>query len=251
MKNQSLIALGAALVDQVVQGSDAVLAAMPVVKGGAGIVTPNAWNKLAPILADFPTTTGAGGAAANTAKAYSICGNSCGYWGILGNDLLGADFRRIMSAQGVDVSMTETVSGMTGRCLSYVTPDAERTMFAMFGCAYDMIPENLPLDKLAEFSHCFIEGFFLYHPDLLRRLMTRVKQAGLKVAFGLASKELAAANADFLREFCGNAVDVVFCNAEEAHAFCGESRPDVSARIISRLAPPGRCHRRLKRRLRG
>jgi len=103
-----------------------------------------------------------GGSAANTIHGLARLGIKTGFIGTVGRDSLGEFFRADMIESGIEPILTDSHS-KTGRAISLVTPDGERTFATFLGAAIELNPGQLKSEVFARYNHLHIEGYLL--PD--------------------------------------------------------------------------------------
>ena len=113
-------------------------------------IEPGSWRpvekeeieKLQSIIPDNKVASG--GSAANSAVGFSFLGGSSAFIGRVKNDALGTEYIKDMDDAGVKFTSNPSESGLdTGRCLVYVTPDAQRSMRTYLGAASQLSPDEV------------------------------------------------------------------------------------------------------------
>ena len=72
----------------------------------------------------------------------------------------------------------------------------------------------------------YVEGYLVSNRALLDKALPLAKEHNMTTAMDLASFNVVEANRDYLRDFVGNYIDIVFANEEEAKAFSGKEDPE-------------------------
>ena len=101
-------------------------------------------------------------------------GGRAAYLGKVSGDQLGDVFAHDIQAAGVSYDVRRTAEAATGRCLIFVTPDAQRTMNTYLGAASLVDPDDIIEETVAASLVLYMEGY-LWDPPL-------AKQAFLKAA---------------------------------------------------------------------
>ncbi len=185
-------------------------------------------------LLSTETRQAIGGSAANTVFALSRLGVPTSFLGKLGGDAAGAFYMDAFRSLGGDTRRFRfSQDAPTARCLSMVTPDAERTMRTDLGAAGDMSPEDVSHDDFAGCAHLHMEGYLLFNPALAEKILSTVAAAGCTVSLDLGSFEVVRAAGDTLMDLLEQYVDMVFANEEEAEEFCGSSDPDTAVEALT------------------
>lgn len=161
-----------------------------------------------------------GGSAANTILALSTLGIKTGFLGKIGSDEEGDFYTNNYKEAGGDISRFKINPNIrTGQCLSLVTPDSERTMRTYLGAASTITPEDISREDFKDYTHLHIEGYMFHNREVIEKILTLSKEAGLKVSIDLASFEIVRDNMDILPKLIEKYVDIVFCNEDEASMY--------------------------------
>jgi sugar/nucleoside kinase (ribokinase family) len=144
----------------------------------------------------------------------------------LGSDEAGDRYLQEMSSVGLrsnyDASSVSR-SGVTGKCIVMVTPDAERTMKTFLGSACDFSKQDLYYPALTSSEYLYIEGYLLgadaaFEAAKQAKLLARAH--GVKVALTLSDPSFLGAFRDRFEELIGHdGVDLLFCNEREMQIF--------------------------------
>ena len=211
--------IGSALVDILINESDQFLMNLGKEKGGMTLVE----NKdIKQILAETNQTPVVvpGGAACNTIVGVGNLGGDARFIGRRGNDVYGQAFEK----QIVNCNVEPVVSisdSPTGKVLSVITPDAQRSMFTFLGASTELDPESITSDMFKETAITMIEGYLLFNKDLMTAALKAAKASGSLIALDLASFEVVNAAKDILEDIIQNFVDILIANEDEAKAYTG------------------------------
>jgi len=167
-----------------------------------------------------------GGSAANTIHALANLGGNCGYLGKIGKDKLGDVFEKEFKRKSIKTHLFYSEKD-TGRVMSLVSPDSERTMATYLGAAADLNPNELNAEIFMGYEYLYLEGYMVNDHDLFENIIDLARSAGLKIALDLSSFNVVEANLDFLKELVTEKVDIVFANEEEAASFTGKQPEDA------------------------
>jgi sugar/nucleoside kinase (ribokinase family) len=127
---------------------------------------------------------------------------------------------------------------MTGRCLSLVTPDAERTMCTYLGAAAQLRTEDIDVTIPGNATVTYLEGFLWDIPDAeatLGRAMEVAHRSGGLVALSLSDPFCVERHGDTFRRLIGNQVDIVFANEVEITLLLGVEDVHAAAEAIRPL----------------
>lgn len=237
MQPPSLLGYTSALVDMVAFVDDAFLKTVPGLKGGTRQIDGDEMAELLGRLPCVPTCV-PGGAAANTAVGMARLGGHASLIAVVGNDQPGRDYTASIQKDGVGTEGFLVSSKMqTGKCLSLITPDSERTMRTFLGANADIRPDDLQLSQFQGHSHLILEGYTFLYRDVAIRVIELAKQAGLQICIDLNSPEIVQKNMDILPELMKEYVTAIFANEMEAAAFAGTSDETDALAKLSDLCP--------------
>lgn len=231
-----LVGVGSPLVDLVLQVDDEFLAKqVEGAKGGMEMVDAALIDRLL-TKSKRAAVRAAGGAASNTTVGAANLGLATAFIGCVGNDDFAAFYRTALAEQGCEARLVEHPELPTGRVLSLVTPDAQRTMRTCLGAAAALDPAGITAETFAGVRLVMLEGYTLFNHDLTRAIARAAKAAGCQLALDLASFEVVNINKPVLAELLAGQVDVVFANEDEARAWCGGS-PEQALEDLAGRAP--------------
>jgi sugar/nucleoside kinase (ribokinase family) len=228
----NVIGLGNALVDILAPVGDEVVIELGLNKGSMTLVEGDLRTRILDRVESSSKGKRCGGSAANSLIAIAQSGGFGVFVGKVADDALGVEFAEDMRGSGIHYDVPPASGGSipTGTSIILTTPDAERTMCTNLGISVFLAPEDVPENLLAQSEFLYIEGY-LWSGDATREAawhaMKLARKHGVKIAFTFSDSFLVHAFRDSFKELLGTWVDVVFCNADEARALCGES--DLSA----------------------
>lgn len=179
-----------------------------------------------------------GGSACNTIVGIGRLGGNARFIGKRGDDALGCMLEKSIRQAGVEpVLMTSPTA--TGRVLSLITPDAQRSMLTYLGAASEMKPEEIGAGRFEGCALVHIEGYLLFNVDLLMASLKAAKAAGALVSLDLASYNVVEASLNVLNEIVdGGLVDILIANEDEAAAFTGIKGDEAAAaKALGKRAP--------------
>jgi sugar/nucleoside kinase (ribokinase family) len=182
--------------------------------------------------ADLPHTLSLGGSAGNTIRCMARLGAKVGYIGKVGKDSTGHFYEQALDNLGITPYITHG-KNRSGRCLSLVSPDGERTMVTYLGAALELCEADIRTEIFEGYDCLYIEGFMVQSHAVIRHAIKTAKQCGLKVAIDLASYNVVLENRAFLMDLVDKYVDIIFANEQEATAFSGEEDPEKALEFIA------------------
>ena len=231
--------IGNALVDVLIEVSDAELQSLGCVKGTWGLFQQDEARAVLERFADRPQALVSGGSVANSLILFAQLGGRAGLFTSLGDDKYGRHFRGEAEQYGLVLGQAPAAPLPTGICVSLVTPDAERTMRAFLGATSLLSAEHLDRAMLRRSRWVFIEGY-VFGTELGRsaiRETLRLKQEyGYKVAITFSAVPIVEQHNAELREAVEQA-DLIFANEVEAQAYSGCSALDAAVQAIGRAVP--------------
>ena len=232
---KKVIGIGNALTDMLVNlKSDAVLDTFGIARGSMSLVDSALQSKISKSVAGLPYSLSLGGSADNTIRAMARLGTQVGFIGKVGRDTTGDFFEQALQNLGIAPTIFRS-EHRSGKCVSLVSPDGERTMLTHLGAAMELRAEEISAEIFDGYDCLYIEGYLVQDHSLIESAMRMAKSRGLKVAIDLASFNVVEENRDFLRRITREYVDIVFANEDEAKVFSGESEPINALQHISEM----------------
>jgi sugar/nucleoside kinase (ribokinase family) len=230
-----VIGIGNALTDMLVNlANDAVLEEYQLAKGSMSLVDGQLQTDISKSVAGCPYSLSLGGSASNTIRAMAHLGCEVGFIGKVGDDTTGDFYIQALRNVGVKPYILHS-EHISGKCVSLVSPDGERTLVTHLGAAADLQAEEIDGAIFEGYDCLYVEGYLVQDHDLIRTTMHKAHAEGLKVAIDLASFNVVEENRAFLHELVEKYVDILFANEEEARAFTGESEAINALNYISRM----------------
>ena len=232
---KSVVGIGNALTDMLVNiSSDVVLQEYGLPKGSMSLVDGELQTQISKAVAGAPHSLSLGGSAGNTIRCMARLGTRVGFIGKVGYDGTGEFYEQALRNVGVEPFMLHS-DKRSGKCLSLVSADGERTLVTHLGAAADMHKEDIAERMFEGYDCLYIEGYLVQDHELIRTTVERAKSHGLRVALDLASFNVVEENRDFLRRLVADYVDIIFANEDEARAFTAEADPAVALHPIGAL----------------
>jgi sugar/nucleoside kinase (ribokinase family) len=226
-----IVGLGSALVDILVNESDEFVRRMGVQKGDMTLVDMPDLEKILTQASTKPIVV-PGGSACNTAVGIGRLGGLARFVGKRGNDESGQFFQNALVQRGVEPFLM-TSALPTGRVLSIITPDAQRTMITHLGASADTRPEEITPACFTDCAVVHMEGYLLFNPDLMAAALQAAKNAGTLVSLDLASSSVVEQSKAILDDMIERHVDILIANQDEALAYTGRKDETLA---LDRLA---------------
>lgn len=233
LKIKRVTGIGNALTDMLVNlKTDSVLERFDLPKGSMNLVDNRLQTEISKSVAGLPYSLSLGGSAGNTIRAMAQLGCKVGFIGKVGPDTTGDFF--VQALENLKVSPTVfRGKERSGKCVSLISPDGERTMVTHLGAALELSAEEIEPAIFEGYDCLYMEGYLVQNHALIRKAAETAKACGLKVALDLASFNIVAENLEFLRKLVTDCVDIVFANEDEAKAFTCEAEPLNALQMIS------------------
>jgi len=178
-----------------------------------------------------------GGSAANQAAWLAEQGLDvvlCGRVGAEDRDALAAAYR----IEGVRAVLAGDEKLQTGRLVSLVEPDGERSFFTDRGANKALVDADVPDTEIARADLLVLSGYTFCAPETRRMavgLIARARQSGVPVAVDPASSGfIADVGAGAFLDLVQGAT-ILLPNAEEAAVLAGTSTPETQLKTL--------CHR--------
>jgi len=225
MSSYDIYGIGNALVDMEFRVSDAFLKTMSVEKGFMTLVDEERQFELLGHLRNEHSVRSGGGSAANTIVANALFGGKSFYSCLVSDDEMGDFYTAELRRAGIDTNLTQMrASGVTGKCLVMVTPDAERTMNTFLGISESLSVQALQEGAIRNSKYMYAEGYLVTSSTARPAVVAAfemAKKAGVKTALSFSDPSMVKYFRLGLQEIVGNGIDLLFCNREEALLWAG------------------------------
>ncbi|MFO8086793.1 MAG: adenosine kinase [Bacteroidales bacterium] len=216
---KSVLGIGNALVDILLRVEDEqLLQKFKLPKGSMQLVTADLANEVVQAALGMTSSQASGGSASNTMHGLAKLGVPSGYLGKTGNDPLGDFFKKDLQSHKIKTHLL-TGSQETGRAITLITPDTERTFATHLGSAIELGSDDLIDDIFEQYGLIHLEGYLVQNTELMNSIAQKAKKAGAMISLDLASFNIVEEKLDFLQEFIQANVNIVFANEEEAKAY--------------------------------
>ncbi|MGD9972139.1 MAG: adenosine kinase [Desulfatirhabdiaceae bacterium] len=234
MKN-CVVGFGSALMDILVSESDEFLHQSGIRKGGMSLTDEPELQRVLAKTTRAPIIV-PGGSACNTTIGIARLGGRARFVGKRGSGEMGDLFETGLISDGVDPRLRRSPS-KTGRVVSVITPDAQRSMLTFLGAAAEIEPDEIDAACFQDAAIAHIEGYLCHQPDLIRHIHQLALQSGARISLDLASYTVIEAHRPLINELLEKGVDILIANEDEAESFTGAKDEIEAVRIMSRLAP--------------
>ena len=211
--------MGSALIDILAHEDEIFLSKTGAVKGGMIYVNKEFIDETLVLSSQSPSLV-PGGSACNTVVGVGKLGGAARFVGKCGTGAMGDFFENDLKRQNVEPVLLRSGSP-TGRVLSIITPDAERSMFTFLGASAETTPQEIAQSCFTNAAIVHIEGYLLFNPELILKIMKKAKRAGARVSLDLASFNVVKECHQQLQHIVESYVDILIANEDEALAFTG------------------------------
>lgn len=230
-KSKRITGIGSALVDVLINETDEFLQDLGKKKGGMTLVDDADIESILSKSGHTPMVV-PGGAACNTIVGVGNLGGDARFIGRRGNDAYGKTLESQIVACSVEPRLSVSPSP-TGKVLSIITPDAQRSMFTFLGASTEMEPAGITPTLFQDTAITMIEGYLLFNPDLMKAALKAAQAAGSLIALDLASFEVVHASKSILADLIREYVDILIANEDEAKAYTGIEDETRALEILS------------------
>jgi len=210
------VGVGAALIDLVTSVSDEWVVRQKKTKGGMNPVT---WGEMGRILGNVERlATIPGGSASNTMIGLAKLGGLARFVCKVGNDDLGDVYSQNLFHNGVEGYIRKSATP-TGRVLSAVTPDAQRTMYTYLGASAELVPTEISDVPFRETQVLYLEGYLAYAPTILLECVNVAKANELEIVFDCGSFGVIQERRFIIDKLLEEgSIDILIANEDEAKA---------------------------------
>lgn len=221
MTRYDVYGLGNALVDIECEVKPQLLEELGVEKGVMTLIDEAHQQTILTSLNSHRLKRASGGSAANTMIAVNQFGGKTFYSCKVADDEPGQFYLSDLLACGVETNLQAQSldEGVTGKCLVFVTPDADRSMTTFLGISGELSVNELDEDAIASSQYTYLEGYLVTGPDSKAATIKArelAKAAGQKVSLTLSDFNMVKFFRDGLLEMIGPGVDFLFANESEA-----------------------------------
>ena len=231
--SEMIFGAGAALVDLLIEESDSYLSKLGSEKGGMTMVEPSfhqdALDSTTAQVVQVP-----GGSACNTLVGIAQLGGQTSFLGNVGKDSVGKFFASGLKEAGVNATLSEGETP-TGRVLSVVTPDAQRTMFTHLGASAELTPESLSNVDFSSVRLVHLEGYLAFNAPYFKAVVQKAREAGVGISLDLSSFEVVRFCRELLDEVLQDGIEILIANEDEAAEFAGSKEESVILEKMSKV----------------
>ena len=239
-KDYHVFGIGNALLDTEYQVQEDFLTINQVPKGRMTLIDSARRRVLIDATGGAPYRVGAGGSVANAIYAAQGFGCDNYFAGVVSADEVGDAFTNELTKAGIDtLPPQETAQGPSGQCLIFVTPDGERSMNTSIGIADSFHLCELPQAKVQRAAIVFVEGYLASSPSgctAARTVISSAQDAGVRTGMTLADVSIVHRFKNSIEKILAPELDVLFCNIDEALAWCNVNTAEETYEPMLSLA---------------
>ncbi len=213
--------IGNPLMDVLVQVEDHNLLEVNLEKGSMRLIDDKDLDSIHSHMDKHKPELAPGGSVANTLVGISQLGGNVAFCGRIGNDDHGAMYEEKLINHGVSCRLIKS-DGLTGRALTFITPDSQRTFATHLGVACTLDKEDIIEKDIKESKVVHLTGYQLEDPTLRNTalyVMGLAKKHESLISIDLADPKLVERNREDLVNITKTYADIIFANEEEASAF--------------------------------
>ncbi len=231
-----VVGLGNALMDALYRlDDDTLLDTHSLNKGQMHMVDDARWQEVYQTLNADAVSLQTGGSCANTIATMGLMGSAVSYCSQVSTDAFGEEYAKQLTdaCGGHDLSVQPGVA--TGKCLSLISRDAERTLLTDLGTAITLDNIHHFEDSIRNSKILYLTGYLMFG-DMRQRMDEAIaiaKDAGILIGLDVADPSVVELLREPMLEIIKNDVDIVFLNEKEAQAMCGGEPEDAIAQLRS------------------
>lgn len=240
-KKYDVYGIGNALVDMEFEVTADFLTKAKIEKGLMTLVDEERQTEIITTLHGIQHKRSCGGSAANTMIAISQFGGKSFYSCKVASDETGDFYFKDLMDNGVETNLSSSSleSGVTGKCIVLITPDADRTMNTFLGITQTISTKELMEENIKNSNYVYIEGYLVASPTGKEAAVKARKVAeanNVKTALTFSDVNMVTYFADGLSEMIGPGVDLLFCNESEAYAYTKTTTIAEASKALKKIA---------------
>ena len=137
------------------------------------------------------------------------------------------------------LTLSESYTGVTGKCLVFVTPDADRTMNTFLGASADLTVDDVDSGAIEHSDYVYLEGYLVSADSTLQAAIKAreiAEKNGVKTALTLSDPNMVIYFRDAMQEMLGSGVDLLFANEDEACELAQTKDLDSAVESMKKVA---------------
>ncbi len=241
MKKFDVYAIGNALVDIEYHATAHQLLEMEIDKGVMTLIDEQRQNSLIAQLGESHESMTCGGSAANTIIALAQMGARTHLDCRVSSDMTGQIFARDLHDSGVNSNLDfkPLPAGVTGKCLVFVTPDADRTMNTFLGVSAELDTSDIDTDAIKHSEYIYIEGYLASSEntrDAAIEARRIAESREIKTSLTLSDPNMVKFFRESIESMIGDRVDLLFANDDEARELARTDSLDEAVQLFKKIS---------------
>jgi len=241
MKKFDVYAIGNALVDIEYHATPHKLAELGIDKGVMTLIDEQRQNSLVAQLGESHESMACGGSAANTIIALAQMGARTHLDCRVSSDMTGQVFARDLHDAGVNSNLDfkPLPVGVTGKCLVFVTPDADRTMNTFLGVSAELDSSDIDTEAIKDSEYIYIEGYLASAEntrDAAIEARRIAENRDIKTSLTLSDPNMVRFFRESIEAMIGDRVDLLFANEDEAMELANTDNLDEAVQLFKKLS---------------
>ena len=232
-----VVSIGNPLMDVLIEIEEEFLKELDLVKGNMHLIDEKGIRQIEKKLKNFEKKRSPGGSEANILALLSMLGHKVVYFGKVGKDDYGKHYHEQLQKSGV-LSKVIQVDGMTGRAITLITPDCERTFATSLGVCNLLKDSEISEIDIVGAKYLHLTGYIL-DSELTRKAAIRALNIAhsnnVKVCLDLADINVIKRHKDLIISLAKDYVNIIIANDKEAKEFTGLD-PEKAINVFSALA---------------
>ena len=232
-----VVSLGNPLMDILIDVEEGFLKELNLVKGNMHLLDEEQIKEIENKLNQTKIKLAPGGSEANTLSALSMLGHKVVYFGKVGQDDYGETYHKKLLEDGV-LSKVIKVNGMTGKAITLITPDSERTFATHLGVSILFEDSEINEGDIIEAKYLHITAYILNGEPTrtaAMKAMEIAKNNNVKICLDLADPNMVKANKELLKTVIEEYANIVIANENEAKEFTGQE-PEEAINTLAEKA---------------
>jgi len=231
-----VVSLGNPLMDILIEVEEGFLKELGLAKGNMHLLNEEQIKKLENKLDKNNIKLTPGGSEANTLAALSMLDHKVVYFGKVGHDSNGEIYHKKLLENGV-ISKVIKVDGITGRAITFITPDSERTFATHLGVATLLEDNEINEADIINAKFLHLTGYILNTEKTRNAAMQALgiaKNNNVKVCLDLGDPNIVKRNKELLKSITKEYVDILIANENEAKEFTNQE-PEKAIDTLSKI----------------
>jgi len=232
-----VVSIGNPLMDILIDVEEGFLKELNLVKGNMHLVDEIEIKKIEEKLDQNNIKLAPGGSEANTLNALSMLGHKVVYFGKVGQDEYGEKYHQKLIENNV-ISKVIKVNGITGKAITLITPDSERTFATHLGVSTLLEDSEINEADIIEAKYFHLTGYILGGKTTRKAAMQALeiaKNNNVKVCLDLADPNMVKTNKEILELVAKEYADIIIANENEAKEFTGQE-PEQAINTLSEIS---------------